>query len=142
MKSKFAVIFFAIVSLFFSSYSRAQTNVPEAEGILTLKTFYAKYIVTFSEETDEVKLTKLRKQFCTAGLLKKYNKMKSDIDADPLLKAQDSDPAATTTLKVRKDAAKADTYVVAYQDMFTKKWINIKLHLIKEGNFYKIDAIL
>ncbi len=142
MKSKLFGSLFAIISLFACLNCQAQTNIPEEDAVLTLKMFYAEYMVYFSDMDGDPKLIKLRKKYCTAGFLKKFGKLVEEQDADPLIKGQDSNPANITTLKVNKDARKADTYMVSYQDLATKNWINIKLHLVKDGNVCKIDAIL
>lgn len=144
MKPNFFTSFLACVLTVFSYACSAQSPAPADKAAVVLKQFYTAYITVIAGDINTAKEEKIRKQYATAKLLKKikYQTEKEELDYDPFLNAQDASTRTLPYLKIVKDPQKPDTYNVSYGDSFTKNVINIKVHVIKEGENYKIDNIL
>ncbi|WP_177318753.1 DUF3828 domain-containing protein [Chitinophaga sancti] len=144
MKTNFLTSFLACVLTVFSYACSAQSQAPVDKAAVMLKQFYTAYITVISNEHNNDKEEKIRKRYATAKLLKKIQDLtdKEELDYDLFLNAQDADTHTLPYLKIVKDPKKPDTYNVSYGDSFTKNVTNIKVHVIKEGENYKIDDVL
>ena len=143
MKTKIIVLFFiGIVIFFYSCCNFAQNNLSEDQQMRDmLKEFYTSYIIQFTKwPPDPKKEGSIRRKYCTARLLKEI-KNDEELDYDPRLSAQDSDPKILKTLTITKSDGIPNGYIVTYEDDFTKNKISIKLVVIKEKDGYKIDSV-
>lgn len=66
------------------------------------------------DKGDVSKLDTLQRRFCTTNLLHKIPKLSKQLDADPFLKAQDSNIKFLKSLTVSKDLQKESHYIVSY----------------------------
>ncbi|WP_440133582.1 DUF3828 domain-containing protein [Chitinophaga sancti] len=144
MKTNFPTSFLACVLTLFSYACSAQSPAPVDKAAIMLKQFYTAYITVIAGDINTAKEEKIRKQYATAKLLKKIQDLtdKEELDYDLFLHAQDADTRVLPYLKIVKDPKKPDTYTVTYGDSFTKHDASIKVHVIKEGENYKIDNVL
>jgi hypothetical protein len=140
MKTKILIPFFAITMVLTASFSQAQTQSSDEQIMKMLNDFYKSYITTFSgmpSPANTAKLKALKKKYCTATLLSKI--AKDELDYDPFLKAQDSDPELLKTLAVKKDPKKPNGYQVTYGDPSALTTINVTV--IKQTDGYRINAV-
>jgi hypothetical protein len=144
MKTNFLTSFLACVLTVFSYACSSQSQAPVDKAAFMLKQFYTAYITVISNENNSDKEEKIRKQYATAKLLKKIQDLtdKEELDYDLFLHAQDADTRMLPYLKIVKDPKKPDTYTVTYGDSFTEHAASIIVHVIKEGENYKIDDVL
>jgi len=109
-----------------------------AEKLAIVKEFYTQYITGVANGAEQKKLEALQRKYCTAKLLNKIPKLIEQTDADPFLKAQDSDIGFLKTLTVGRDPKKEDQYITSY--MADHK-IVIHLIVVMTSNGYKIDGV-
>jgi len=109
-----------------------------AEKLALLKEFYTRYITDVASGAEQKKLDALTKKYCTTKLLNKIPKLIEQTDADPFLKAQDSDTGYLKTLTVDRDPKKEDQYIVSY---VADHKIIIHLIVVMTNKGYKIDAV-
>jgi len=145
MKSKILFLFLAAACIFSNFSCQSQAKASDDGAIKMLKEFYTSYITEGANiESNEEKLESIPKKYCTAKLLAKmkHEMEEGEMDADPFINAQDFDIDWVKTLSISKDPQQADVYIVSYLDNYSKTRTNIKLHVVKEGAQYKIDAFL
>ncbi|HEY1163726.1 MAG TPA: DUF3828 domain-containing protein [Chitinophaga sp.] len=145
MKSKILFLFLAAACIFSNFSCQSQARASDDAAIKMLKEFYTSYITEGAKiESSEETLASIKKKYCTGKLL---NKMKQemeagDMDSDPFINAQDFDIEWLKTLSISKDPQKTDVYIVSYLDNDAKTRTSMKLHVVKAGAQYKIDAFL
>jgi Protein of unknown function (DUF3828) len=145
MQSKTLLLFLALAYIFSSFSCQSQAKASDDAAIKMLKEFYTSYITEGTKiESNEDKLESIQKKYCTAKLLTKmkHEMEEGEMDSDPFINAQDFDINWLKSLTISKDAQKADVYIVSYLDNDAQTRTNIKLHVVKEGSLYKIDAFL
>ena len=82
----------------------------------------------------------IKVKHCTANLINKINREEQDFD--PFLNAQDCNIEWLKTLSYKNDERNKNLYYVSYYDNYNNVKIIIKLIVVKEKEFYKIDNIL
>ncbi|GHT65538.1 hypothetical protein AGMMS50239_25530 [Bacteroidia bacterium] len=114
------------------------------KAIQTLREFYTMYISACdnSVENGEENLTLLRNKYLTKALLNKLEDPDLELDADPLLNAQDCDKNCIKTLEIKPETGRKNVYSVCYVWPSDNKNICIKLLLINENGNFLIDDIL
>lgn len=117
--------------------AQAQSNDPHVKALEMIKGFYTNYI-TDMDKGDVSKLDTLQKESCTVNLLHKIPKLSKQMDADPFLKAQDTNIKFLKSLTVKKDLKKEGHYVVSYG---IDEKVAINLTVVKVNGEYKIDAV-
>lgn len=145
MKFKTLFLFLAAAFTLSNSPCQSQAKASDDPAIKMLKEFYTSYITEGANiESNEAKLQSIEKKYCTGKLLSKmkHEMEAGDLDADPFINAQDFNIEWLKTLSISKDPQKADVYIVSYLDNDSKARTKIKLHVVKEGVRYKIDAYL
>jgi hypothetical protein len=125
--------------------SKAQNNSSE-QAITMLNKFYTAYMSEFSSSHDlrviEHNLLSLRQKYCTSTCLKQYQKLVEQTDADPLIKAQDSDKDLLKTLNIKRNLKKTNLYTVSYIAINdNNEKIVINLIVIKQNGLPKIASI-
>jgi hypothetical protein len=139
MKRTLLYLSFSLVTIAQMNRTQAQTADSNDRAIAMLKDFYTNYITLIASDSNTDKQqAALQKRYCTAKLLKKLPKMIEAEDADPFLKAQDSQVDFLKTLKVKRDVKMADHYTVSYAGVH-KHVIN--LTVVKADDSYKIDSV-
>lgn len=140
MKIKIALFYLivSVMSILYFNHAQAQSNHSDKQVLAMLKEFYTGYITEVANGTAQKQLLQLQKKYCTTKLLNKIPKLIEQSDADPFLKAQDSNVELLKTLTVEKDLQKDDHYIVSY---LTDHKIVINLIVIKLNNNYKIDSL-
>ncbi len=112
-------LIFTLLLTAFSLNLSAQNSDPD-KAIAFLKSFYTAYITEVSSSHDghqmENNLSSLRRKYFTAHCEKRYELLGEQTDADPVIKAQDSDVRLLKTLSVKKDLKKTNVYAVSYTD--------------------------
>ena len=82
---------FIIVLLIISVIvSKGQNSYSDQRAVKMLKYFYTVYITSFSNDQPRImenKLSRLRKKYCTASCLKKYEDLVEKTDADAFFKS-------------------------------------------------------
>lgn len=111
-----------------------------------LKKFYTAYITTVSNDQSKAmnkKITLLRHQYCTKKALAKIPELVEQTDADPFLKAQDSDVSVLKSLSVKRNQTKPNLYTVSYSfiNEFSSDKIAINLIVINQNGSLKIDDL-
>jgi hypothetical protein len=121
-----------------------EVDEKEEKAIQTLKAFYTMYISACdnSTESSEENLTSLRNKYLTKTLLNKLNNPDLELDADPILDAQDCDKNCIETLEIKSEAGQKNIYNVCYVWPSDNKKICIKLLLINENGNFLIEDIL
>jgi hypothetical protein len=113
---------------------------PEDQILNSLKQFYTNYIIEIDKmPLDEVKIKKLKEQYCTSKFITKLEEQ--DLDFDPFLNAQDCNIEWLKTLSIKKDTIKTNQYLVSYKDIYSNSQITIDIFIAKDNNAYKIDSI-
>src|SRR5688500_13114295 len=110
MKSKF-FMWPLVVALTIFSFSCQSKDHSEEESIKMLQQFYTTYMTNIAGSIEEDKSEEIRKQYCTAKLLKKIEQL--ELDYDPFIKGQDASIENVKTILVKKDAQKANAYIVS-----------------------------
>ena len=152
VKVLLSVVCIAIV--FVSGCAPAQNSSSDKQAEQMLIDFYTQYITTFSTERDlrkmDEKLESLQRQHCTENFLRKIPEIIEQTDADPILKAQDSNLSDLETLTVTKDSQSKSEFIVSYSydllmavnpDKTVKQTVVVHLTLVKEDGIYKIDSV-
>ena len=145
MRTKILLTLFTTAILSFNcKLACSQSNSSDEQMVTMLKKFYTNYITESAGTADEKKLDLIKRQYCTAELLKKIEQQLKTgaLDYDPFIMAQDCDKEWLKTLKVKKDAVNNNIFLITYVDNYNKKQITIHLRVIKQKDSYKIDAIL
>jgi|ERR1044072_10351 hypothetical protein len=145
MKSKILFLFLAVTYTFANLSCQSQAKASDDAAIKMLKEFYTSYITEGTKiESNEDQLESIQKKYCTAKMLTKmkHEMEEGEMDSDPFINAQDFNIDWLKTLTITKDPQKADVYIVSYLDNYTKTRTQMKLHVVKEGAQYKIDAYL
>lgn len=144
MKSKVLILFLMIGITFITGFNctQAQNTPADKQVVAMLREFYTAYMTEFPEisPSHDQKLKAILKKYCTANLIKKFPKLADQIDADPILNAQDSDAAWTKTLEITKDPKKAGVFTVSYRDGGNTS-STIHLLVVKQKDGYKVDAV-
>ena len=87
--------------------TKAQNKVSDQQAISMLKKFYTSYMTLIAgSEIDNKSETSLKKEYCTKKLLNNIPKLIEEIDADPIIKAQDSHLSLIKTLSFKKNNVK------------------------------------
>lgn len=136
-----------ICKIVYSSYSinnfavdTIQPNIVQQDTIVTtLLLFYTSYITENIEMNDQ-KVSELKKKYITSQFLDKLQKL--NLDYDPFVNAQDYDEDWLKTLKVIRNKEINGVYEVYRFDNYNKRYVCIKLRIIKENGQYKIDSIV
>ena len=110
-------------------------SASQAQGMI--KRFYISYI-TDVDKGETSKLDALQKKVCTARLLQRIPKLADQLDADPFLKAQDSNIKFLKSLTVKEDLKKEGHYIVSYG---IDEKVVINLMVVKQDGNYKIDNV-
>lgn len=125
------------------------SKLPEAvnkneKAIQTVKEFYTLYISACDnpDGNNENTLDSLKNKYLTTRLLNKLKNPDLELDADPILAAQDCDKNCIKTLDVEPETGKMNIYNVCYTWLSDNKKICIKLLLTEENGNYLIDDIL
>lgn len=117
-----------------------QPNIVQQDTIVTtLLLFYTSYITENIEMNDQ-KVSELKKKYITSQFLDKLQKL--NLDYDPFVNAQDYDEDWLKTLKVIRNKEINGVYEVYRFDNYNKRYVCIKLRIIKENGQYKIDSIV
>lgn len=114
-----------------------------------LKEFYTAYITEVSGNASfklmAERLDSLKKKYCTEILLEKIPSLVEQSNADPIIKAQDSNIAYLKTLTIETNFKNKNQYqyIVSYFDSSNPSIEKTIIHLsvIKEKGNYKIDDV-
>ena len=93
----YTIAIFTVVINTTSCIQSKNTGSDEKAIIITLKKFYTEYIISIATP-DSIPLSKgtdaIQKKYCTPNLINRIQKQfeNEEIDADPFLKAQDTEP--------------------------------------------------
>ena len=134
------LILFLFIGLISLTSSAQVPNSFDKQAIEMLHKFYKAYISTDpSKEIDDMPT---RKKYCSSRFLDKYYyhpKEEDQLDADPFVDAQYTDPSWLKTLTINTFPHHSHWYVVEYTNMttFTQKVIHLKV--VKQGVRYLID---
>ena len=136
MKNVKMLLVIAVVLNCFIGDARAG-NDPITIG---LESFYSYYIRENSKEPLSTNVSNdTMKKYCSMAFLKKMRNDK-ELEADPIVHAQDFDPSWLKTLRVKKlNAANGLKYEVCFLDVYQKKDHCIMLFLVKEAGQWKIN---
>lgn len=134
-----------ILSLIFGMVlSTASAQIPNSfdkQAIEMLHNFYKAYISIDPSTAISVDEMPIRKKYCTSKFLDKYYyhpKEEDQLDSDPFVKAQDSDPSWLKTLTINIAPNEPHWYVAEYTDMTTFAHTVIHLKVVKQGVRYLI----
>ena len=107
-----------------------------------LKSFYTSYI-NANAELNNKKSDSIQNKYCTQNLLNSIRKKfaENSLDYDPFLHSQMIDITMLENMNIQKDSLKNDIYYFSYFRPYYKKYVTIKLGILKEKNCYKIDQI-
>lgn len=149
MKAKYLILSLALNGLSINDESIASaqslvissTTRQNEEAIVMLKSFYTSYVTAVSGSTAGLEKTDaILKKYCTVSLLNRIPKLIEKLDADPFLKAQDSDLAILKTLVITKNTKASDnSYKVSY--VYDEIKTTINLSLIKQKDGLKINEV-
>jgi PBP1b-binding outer membrane lipoprotein LpoB len=124
-------------------------NSSERPAESMIRQFYVSYIATVAVDDIPVmnaKIKALLTKNCTQKFIDKLPKLTEKLDADPIIRAQDSDTAVLKTLAVKRNLKKQNAYTVSYsfKNLPDKPAIktNIYLTVVNQNGIYKIDDIL
>jgi len=142
-------ILFFLLFISVTTLSKAQNSLSDTQAIHMLREFYTTYMGDFVNATPssdvEAQLDLLKKKYCTKNLLNKIPKLTEDSDADPLIKAQDSNEDSIKNLSFKKNLKKPNSYVVSYyyiDDSTKEKEITtINVTVVKQNGIFKIDNV-
>jgi|GEM_PF-614824 len=142
-------ILFFLLFISVTTLSKAQNSLSDTQAIHMLREFYTTYMGDFVNATPssdvEAQLDLLKKKYCTKNLLNKIPKLTEDSDADPLIKAQDSNEDCVKNLSFKKNLKKPNSYVVSYyyiDDSTKEKEITtINVTVVKQNGIFKIDNV-
>ena len=132
-------------------FSQTPSSVDTATSPISfLKSFYTMYITGIAIGNSLNSSDSLTKKYCTRGLLHKIAEHSDPEkpnwwEADPFLKAQDSDTAVLKTLSIRANKMKTNAYSVSYSwvDDLNKKTTRRTIYLIveKQKDGFKIADV-
>lgn len=112
----------------------------DKEIVAMLKIFYKEYITENDKmPLNELKISAIKKKYCTKKLLEKITK--DDLDYDPLVNAQDISLYYLKTMKITKEPKKLNTFQVCFTNEYNKKPFCLKLLIINTKEGFKIDTI-
>jgi hypothetical protein len=120
-------------------YSQEVTN---EKAIQTLKEFYTLYISAYSSSDENNTSDSIKNKYLTVRLLNKLKNPNLELDADPLLNAQDCDKNCIKTLEIKPESGEKNVYTVCYTWLSDNKKICILLLLEEVNGNYLIDDIL
>ncbi|PWG77899.1 hypothetical protein [Pararcticibacter amylolyticus] len=153
---KAIVLFIMICTLLLgkTSCANTQNDIFERQSIEMLKEFYTAYNTAWvTAPTPQIlvkKLDSLQQIYCTLQLRKelKIEFKKAGLDHDILLNDQGTDVEHLKTLKVSKDSAKLNDYIVSYiaptadpSNKPIKVKVVIYVTVLKEGGHPKIASV-
>ncbi len=109
MKLKIKILIILFGMLFSNNLTAQNTpqinNSDDKEIVEMLKTFYKEYITENDKmPLNELKISIIKKKYCTKKLLEKI--AKDDLDYDPLVNAQDISQYYLKTMKITKEPKK------------------------------------
>lgn len=139
-----------ICIVFTCNNSCGQTKISSDEKQIEkmLQEFYNNYFTVFATEpigvSSQKKLEMLQQQYCTEAFYRKIQDIVEQTEADPFLKAQDSDIKYLRTLSIKKDMQSKDTYIASYVgNAALGETVTIAIHLtvVKVNGKYKIDNV-
>ena len=139
---KFSILYLFIVLLMVKSSAQVGPNAYDKKAIRMLHTFYNVYLSI--DPTKDIDEMPIRKKYCTSKFLDKYYyhpKEGEELDADPFVKAQDSDPSWLKTLSVNIDYKNPKWYIAEYTDLTSFKHVVIHLKVVKQDTRYLIDEV-
>jgi hypothetical protein len=149
-KSLISLFTLCIVLINISNCNIAQTkknaktkeDLPVEQITSMLRSFYTNYINACAE-LENRKADSIMNKYCTPKLLKYiHNKFDHDsLDYDPFLHSQMIDKTMLDNINIKKDSTRNDIYYFSYFRPYYKKFISIKLGVVKENISYKIDYI-
>jgi hypothetical protein len=129
--------------------SKAQDNSFDKQAIAMLKEFYTAYNTAWSTSKGYVlirKLDSLQRKYCTQKL--RHEVKESGLDHDPLIGDDYTDVEHLKTLKILKDPAKTDTYIVFYithtlsaANKPIDEKVIIHVTVAKDNGTYKIASV-
>ena len=144
MKTKMLMSLFTLGIILFNMFScksnQPQENTSDEQILGMLKSFYSSYITENAKMPLNIaKIKSIEEKYCTINLLSKLENQ--ELDYDPFLKAQDSNIDWLKTLTIKRDSTKQDLYNVSYIEIYSNTKVTIKLIVIKQEEFYKIDSV-
>ena len=144
MKLKIKILIILFGMLFSNNLTAQNTpqinNSDDKEIVEMLKTFYKEYITENDKmPLNELKISIIKKKYCTKKLLEKI--AKDDLDYDPLVNAQDISQYYLKTMKITKEPKKTNTFQVCFTNEYNKKPFCVKLLIINTKEGFKIDTI-
>jgi len=118
------------------------SEIKNEKAIQTLKEFYTLYISACDSSDGNSALDSLKNKYFTVSLLNKLKNPNLELDADPILNAQDCDKNCVKTLEIKPDAGQKNVYNVCYTWLSDDTKVYIKLLLVENNGNYLIDDIL
>jgi hypothetical protein len=120
----------------------AQNDPHDNQIMKMLRDFYSSYMNEFTDLSTghEQKTNAILKKYCTADLIKKIPKLMEQMDADPILKTQDSDSAWVKSLVIIKDLKRSSVYIVSYVDGGNTE-TTIHLLVVDQNEKYKVADV-
>lgn len=114
-----------------------------------LERFYPAYMGVFVNATPstdvEAQLNILKQNFCTKELLNRLPGLTEQSDADPLIKAQDSNADCVKNLSFTKSPKKHNLYIVSYYYVDTyskeKETTIIYVTVVNKNGLIRIDNV-
>ena len=152
------IVYFIVTLVFMTNVSCVLPQNEEEQIISMLKEFYVAYnavwenATSYKREKFEEEVFSLQQKYCSSRLqneIKKYYeiyKLEHDLLTNDF--GGTNSEKLKSTLKVKKDTTKENTYVVSYvveiKTPSTPREEENVIHLtiIKEGDNYKIDKVL
>ena len=135
-----------LLSTIASCGTGTKQNFSEEKVILTLKSFYTEYITVGNKPLSAEylqELKKTRENYCTQQLLDRLDSLRNQekLDFDPFTHAQDFNANWLQTMIIKKDSAGENIYSVSLWDDYCEDYKTIKMSVVKEKEWYKIDSL-
>jgi len=147
MKTKKRFLLITAGFIFFGTLScknaPVQDNFSEVQVKKMLNDFYTSFITVLSssELFSSQRLDSIQRAYCTPNYFEEVMAHARDLERNPLIKAQAISLEYLKTLTIQKDKQRDDLYYVSYTNTDTQTQTTIKLVIVKEKDYYKIDCV-
>jgi hypothetical protein len=123
--------------------SPVATNAPASDPTTRLKDFYSAYISEQAEASDDTgRISSLLREYCTDSFANHLRSVYAhgELEADPIIDAQDVDQSWIKTLSVEKSSS--DNYLVCYVDTYDNQKHCLDVHVVYENGKWKINNVV
>ncbi|WP_276133042.1 DUF3828 domain-containing protein [Polluticoccus soli] len=119
------------------------TSSPASDPATRLNDFYSAYIAEKAKAAEDTgRISGLFREYCTDSFTRHLDRVYAhgELEADPIIDAQDFDQSWIKTLTVQKNGG--DGYQVCYVDTYDNQKHCLDVHVVNENGKWKINSVV